>query len=86
MRLKKSEYLPASALRILLVILQAQEKGELLSLRGITRKLGLTGTQGNWTKTMLERLRAAGLITFLDFKHGTIRATCTMTIYPEAFR
>lgn len=67
-----SNCLRVLALRVLAVIMQAHPRA--LTIRQIHKALGWT--VNSYTHTILQRLKAAGLVDFEPKKSRTIHATC----------
>lgn len=84
-----ADQLPRSCFRVLLVVLQAAQRGETLTNREITRRCGwrMPGN-GNGNGTVdwaLHRLRDEGLVTWEQttngfMSHYTLRPTCRLEL------
>lgn len=74
--------LPSSMLRVLATI---QDMPGPIYFTAIAGRLGWS-TTSPWLQHCLAKLRRLGLVAFEDKTSGTIRLTCTIELFPEAFR
>lgn len=79
----KSDRIPPSCLKVLLVVLQAADRGESVTLGCIAARLGWRCKTGDYISGCLRRLRAAGLIAYEDGKRRTVRPACRLTMWKE---
>ncbi len=71
-------------LRVLVAILKANQKRPVLTVRDIVRELVPATVATTWVYYCLKKLRACGLVSYVDGETRTIRATCSLAIYKEA--
>ncbi len=68
-------------LKVLVAILKAHKKRPVLTVRDIMRELLPATVATNRVHYCLRKLRACGLVSFVDGEPRTIRATCSLTLY-----
>lgn len=79
MRVKGYKTLPNACLRVLVQILHAYDRGQILTIRDIMRRLG-KNYHGDVYEVLL-RLQDAGLIEYQPGKGRTMTPRCTATFF-----